>query len=182
MLYINQTTLEYPLTQAMIASRFPNTSFGIPFSPPPPYVLVTDKPKPTYDPITQGIKELTPKKEGDTWVRVWQVYSLTSKEIEANKSNKKRTFISQASALVDGRLNAFAMTRGYNNIVSACSYATSSNVKFRAEAQYCVDMRDETWSKFFEIVAEIESGDREVPDSYHDIEDELPELAWPTAP
>jgi len=77
------------------------------------------------------------------------------------------------------RLDEFARTRNYDGILSLCTYATSSNVKFQAEGLYGVDLRDATWSKLYEILAEVESGVRPVPSAYSDIEGELPALVWP---
>lgn len=77
------------------------------------------------------------------------------------------------------RLDAFAKTKNYDGILSACTYATSTVAKFQAEGQYCVQMRDATWSKLYEIIAEVESGVRVPPTSFADIESELPTLTWP---
>lgn len=80
---------------------------------------------------------------------------------------------------VQGRLDAFAHTRNYDNILSAATYATSSIQKFAAEGQYAVAARDATWVKLYEILGEVDSGTRAAPSGYTDIEGELPELAWP---
>ena len=69
--------------------------------------------------------------------------------------------------------------RNYDNILSACTYATSSVPKFQVEGQYCVDMRDQTWSKLYEMLAEVIGGTRSMPTKYEDIESELPTLEWP---
>lgn len=78
------------------------------------------------------------------------------------------------------RLDAFARSRGYYNIMSACTYATSSVEKFKIEGQYCVNYRDTIWNRLYEILNEIESGKRPAPIDYADIESELPNPAWPT--
>jgi hypothetical protein len=77
------------------------------------------------------------------------------------------------------RLDSFAQTRNYDGILSACTYATSTVEKFQIEGQYCVEARDLTWSKLYEILAEVESGIRSMPTSYSDIKNELPILQWP---
>lgn len=76
-------------------------------------------------------------------------------------------------------LDAFAQTRGYDDILSACTYADSLVSKFSDEGSYCKIVRDETWSKLYDILAEVESGTRPLPESYEEIEPELPELKWP---
>jgi hypothetical protein len=82
-------------------------------------------------------------------------------------------------AATQQRLDSFAQTRNYDGILSACTYATSTVEKFATEGQYCVGARDATWAKLYELLAEIEAGDRPVPSGYADIENELPVLAWP---
>lgn len=77
------------------------------------------------------------------------------------------------------RLDNFARTRNYDGILSACTYATSTVPKFQVEGQYCVVARDATWTKLYEILAEVQSGTRPLPSGYSDIESELPALVWP---
>ena len=80
---------------------------------------------------------------------------------------------------VQERLDAFARTRGYDNIVSACSYATSTHPKYGPEGRYCVAVREQTWDTLFVIEADVIAGERPMPRCYEDIESELPVLAWP---
>ncbi|UOA08314.1 hypothetical protein [Methylobacter sp. S3L5C] len=76
------------------------------------------------------------------------------------------------------RLDDFAKTRNYDSILSACTYATSTVAQFAAEGQYCTGVRDTTWATLYQILADVEAGNRPVPTSYADIESELPNLAW----
>ena len=82
-------------------------------------------------------------------------------------------------AAIQRRLDAFARTRNYDGILSACTYATSTVPKFAAEGQYCVNARDATWATLYEILAEVEGGVRPMPSGFADVEPELPALAWP---
>jgi len=77
------------------------------------------------------------------------------------------------------RLDSFAQDRGYDSILSACSYVSSSVVKFATEGQYCVSARDATWAKLLEILDEVVAGTRPMPSGYAEIEPELPPLVWP---
>ena len=77
------------------------------------------------------------------------------------------------------RLDAFAQGRNYDGILSACSYATSTVPKFQAEGQYCVQARDATWAALYAILAQVQAGERPLPQGYADLETELPILAWP---
>ncbi len=82
-------------------------------------------------------------------------------------------------AAAQKRLDDFARTRNYDGILSAATYATSTNAKFAAEGQYCVLARDQTWAALYAILVQVELGNRPVPTGFADIEDELPVLAWP---
>lgn len=77
------------------------------------------------------------------------------------------------------RLDDFARTRNYDNILSVCTYATSTVPKFKAEGQYCVAARDTTWAKLYEILSEVQAGTRPMPSGFADIEPLLPPLEWP---
>jgi hypothetical protein len=56
------------------------------------------------------------------------------------------------SNAVTGQLNTFAHTWGYDSIVSAASYAASTNAKFKAEALALIAWRDAVWA-FVEAAA-----------------------------
>lgn len=79
------------------------------------------------------------------------------------------------------RLDNFAQTRGYDSILSACTYMDSSNPQFASDAAYCLDLRDRTWGRLYEMLAEVQAQERAVPGSFADIEDELfdPTPEWP---
>jgi hypothetical protein len=85
----------------------------------------------------------------------------------------------EVTKLTQERLDDFAKTRNYSGILSLCSYATGSNLKFKQEGEYGVLIREQTWAKLYEILAEIEAGTRPVPSGYSEIAHELPTLEWP---
>lgn len=76
-------------------------------------------------------------------------------------------------------LDQFAMTRGYDGILSACTYHSSAVTKFQVEGAYCVQARDATWAKLYEMLDEVTAGTRPVPSGFADVLPELPTLAWP---
>jgi hypothetical protein len=83
------------------------------------------------------------------------------------------------AAAIQARLDAFARTRNYDGILSACTYATSLVPKFKAEGQYCAEARDGTWVAAYGILAAVNAGTRPMPAGVADIEADLPALAWP---
>ena len=80
---------------------------------------------------------------------------------------------------VQARLDTFARTRNYDSILSACTYATSANPKFSTEGSYCVSLRDATWVKLYQILADVELGNRPPPNNVEEVMAELPQPTWP---
>lgn len=81
-------------------------------------------------------------------------------------------------AAIQGHLDSFAQTRNYDGIMSAATYATSTIPKFAAEGQYAVEARDATWTKGYEILDAVLSGQRPMP-TIDEVIAELPPLKWP---
>jgi hypothetical protein len=82
-------------------------------------------------------------------------------------------------AATQARLDNFARERGYDGILSACSYAASTNSTFAEEGMRCVELRDETWAMLYQMLAEVQANSRPVPSSFAEIEPDLPDLIWP---
>lgn len=72
-------------------------------------------------------------------------------------------------------LDEKAIAKGYDNILSACSYAGFDN-PFRAEGEKFGKWRSEVWSKGYAILKDITEGHRKLPKSFKEILDELPIL------
>lgn len=100
---------------------------------------------------------------------------LTAQEQQVAQEQIKSLVVLQTQS----RLDTFAQTRNYDSILSAATYATSTNPKFQTEGQYAVQARDATWAMLYQILAEVEAGTRPVPTGFADIEPELPVLEWP---
>lgn len=180
MAYINIETQSYPVSEQEIRNTFPNTSFPTPFQAPEGYAPVLESPLPTYDPITQGYREVTPTQDTlGNWVRTYEVYDLEPEQAAANEQAKKDRILQDVITQTQARLDDFAKTRLYDGILSLCTYATSTNPKFQAEGQYGVEARDATWAKLYEMLAEVEAGTRPMPEGFADVEPELPALSWP---
>ena len=130
---------------------------------------------PDYNPNTHQLQELAPALVNETWQRPWAVVPLSPQEVE----DRHRAVINSIVNSVQDRLDQFAMTRNYNSMLSACTYATSPTPRFAAEGQYCVAARDATWAKLYQMLDEVLAGTRPVPSGYADIENELPPLVWP---
>lgn len=79
--------------------------------------------------------------------------------------------------VVQNYMDKTVQTRGYDNIHTACTYASSTDETFRAEGTACVAWRDAVWRKCYDILAEVKAGTREVP-TEEELLAELPALNW----
>jgi hypothetical protein len=131
--------------------------------------------QPGYNPMTKKVVEGTPVAKEGRWEQVWEVVDLSPEELVAKVVEFKASVVYK----VQERLDAFARTRNYDNILSAATYATSKVARFAAEGQYAVEARDGTWAALYQLMAEVDAGTRTPPTSYEEIEVELPTLAWP---
>lgn len=86
--------------------------------------------------------------------------------------------MAEFTSAIQTRLDAFAATRGYDGILSACTYATSTVPKCTAEGQCAVNARDTTWAACYAMLAEVEAGTRPMP-TLAEVIAAMPELVWP---
>lgn len=136
---------------------------------------VTATTPPSFNRITQVLEEAAPAEVNGVWTQQWTVRSATQQEQDRAKWDLQQEVVDATQR----RLDDFAKTRQYDGILSACTYSTSPTQKFQTEGQYCVTQRDATWAKLYEMLAEVEAGTRPIPQSFEDIEPELPALVWP---
>lgn len=81
--------------------------------------------------------------------------------------------IKQFTDAVQAHLDAGAKTLGYDGILSACSYAVSTNLPFSVEGKSCLDWRDAVWLYCYAELAKVEAGTRPMP-TIEQIISELP--------
>ena len=86
--------------------------------------------------------------------------------------------IAALTNVVQAYLDATARTRNYDDILSLCSYATSTNPKFGPEGRAGVVFRDDTWASCYAIMAAVQAETRAVP-SETELLAELPAMVWP---
>ena len=85
----------------------------------------------------------------------------------------------QLTNAVQRHLDTTAQERGYDGIMSLCTYATSHNPKFVAEGQAGVIWRDAVWAACYGLLDEVMSGQREIPTA-EELIVLLPEIVWPS--
>jgi hypothetical protein len=117
-------------------------------------------------------------KEVDGVVYIMEAVALSEDELQAIMQSKVVKIKAEITQAVQQRLDAFAQTRNYDSILSACTYASSTVQQFAYEGQQCIDLRDTTWGALYDIMRGVELGNRPMPQSYTDIEAELPICEW----
>lgn len=180
MRYFNIKTKEYPLSELDIKQRNPNISFPEDFSNiPEDYVVVNYFSSPAFNPLTEYPEEATPVEIQGEWFQSWVIKSLSEEIVQRNILQKAQELQAEIVNQTQERLDSFARTRNYDGILSACTYATSNIPKFAAEGQSAVNLRDATWAALYQILEEVQAGQREAPAGFSDIEPLLPPLGWP---
>lgn len=72
-----------------------------------------------------------------------------------------QTIVSLTNA-VQSLLETTAQTKGYDSIISACSYSGAPN-PFQAESQAFTAWRGNVWATCYAIMADVQAGNRAVP-------------------
>ncbi|WP_310613726.1 hypothetical protein [Limnohabitans sp.] len=127
----------------------------------------------------QIVNECGPRLQNGVWTQQWVVSDIPASVLQQRIDSAKAQLKEQMLEAIQQRLDAFAKQRGYDGILSACTYATSAVAKFKVEGQRCVDLRDATWAASYDILAKVQAGQRSMPSGFSEIESELPALTWP---
>jgi hypothetical protein len=123
----------------------------------------------------QTVREVAPLvMEDGNYYQQWEV--IDCPQISASHSNLAIS-VNTLIEIVQRRLDDFAASRNYDNILSLCTYATSKDPIFSAEGQRGVDLRDATWRKCYDILEEINRDEKQIPD-IDTVLSELPVLSW----
>lgn len=112
-------------------------------------------------------------------------YDGLADSIEANfswywqQAEREQTeqLTAQFTKAVQKWMDSKAQERGYDNIISACTYAGSTDEKFAAEGKAAKEWRDKVWRYCYDVVAQVVSGGRDVP-TISELLAELPRLVW----
>lgn len=93
-----------------------------------------------------------------------------------NEEQKK--ILDSLVCAIQFELDKKAHERSFDNMLSLCSYATSTNERFRGDADLAVPWRDAMWAKGYEILDAVVAGERPIP-TREELLAELPSFEWP---
>ena len=125
---------------------------------------VSEQAKPTTDSLSKDyVSELV--KQNGAYVQRWNLVDLP---LEVAKRNFERALTKE--------LDEFARTKGYDNIMSASTYAAGG--RYAIEGRRALDLRSDYWHVAGQILQAVEAGQRAMPESLEDIRGELPTLSW----
>ena len=82
------------------------------------------------------------------------------------------------TSAVQSHLDSTAHSRNYDGILSACSYATSTNLTFSVEGKAAAAWRDAVWLYCYQQLALVKAGTRIIPASTTAFIAELPKIVW----
>lgn len=128
-----------------------------------------------HDRDTEQLVSCDPYLEGDMVYTV-KVEALPEERIAEIKTQKREEALRGLSQAVQGHLDSKAKEKGYDNLLSASSYAYSDNPVFQAEAQACITWRDQVWTSCFEAFK------AETLPAVDALLESLPTLEWPANP
>jgi len=155
------------------------------------YDPVLTSPPPVPD-TSHLVVASAPVQEKDTndkwtgnWVQGWKLVPIPAEQLIQMQAESEQLFIKSIRDVVQKNLDAFAHTRlygfddGSNAMMSACSYTTSTNPKFRVEGEYCVKLRDDTWAALYKHLADVNAGTIPKPSTIAEVIAILPVPKWP---
>ena len=177
MAYIRLIDNFYPLSEREIRDAFPNTSFATPFNP-EGYAVVFPVPQPTFDWVTQGVREIAPQiSSKGTWEQVWEVFSLTPEQIAENQVKFATERMKACESALENLLDTKAQERTWKDCMSARAAAGYPS-SFQPEGIAFVNWWAACWELAHTILAEVQAGTRPIP-TVEGFLAEMPELVLP---
>lgn len=124
-----------------------------------------------YIAVPMNITTFTKESPVDESIETGYQYDLIM--VLSTDITSQTAYVNSVQALLD----TTAQVRGYDNIISACTFTTSNSEIFAGEGQACVSWRDAVWLRCYEILAEVQSGVRQPP-TIVELLAEMPTLVW----
>lgn len=115
-----------------------------------------------------SIQEVEPTKDG---VRQFQIVAPVEPTVEEIQAQIQKQLTDAVQHVLDSKAKELL----YDNCLSVCSYIDTGVPKFDAEGRAFRSWRSQVWAKGYEILAQVQAGERGIPTEAELIA-ELPEL------
>lgn len=106
-----------------------------------------------------------------------EVVNLTQEQIDSRRLTYMESKKSELVYAVQSHLDSTARTRGYDGILSLCSYDGDQDPVFAAEALAGKSWRSACWRYCYQVMDDVLNGDREIP-TVEVLISELPQINW----
>ena len=136
--------------------------------------------------LRAGIEEVTVEQEGEERTQ-WEAEETFVPDCELTLEQVKADFFNlfmeadkvqeELTAIVQDYMDKAVMVRGYDGILSACSYVDTGVEKFDTEGAKCREWRSAVWAKCYEVLDEVLQGNRAIPTA-EELLTILPKLEW----
>ncbi len=111
---------------------------------------------------TTATRVIVNAKTGETITETYEIPDPTPEEIAAEAARQKAELVKKLTDAVQQHMEGVAREHGYDNLLSACSYAAVANA-FQAESQAFIEWRSECWTTCHAVMADAEAGNIAVP-------------------
>lgn len=180
-MWINALTQRVYRNQGEVRSDFPTVMIpeGMPdYALAEIGVFPVEPVTPSFDAAAFKAVELAPILLNGVFYQAWDIQPLGVMQADAKRTERNDALLSEVIDAIQLRLDNKARERGYDGILSLCSYATSKNQKFGPEGAAGVVWRDALWEKGYEILEAVRYGSRPIP-TVDEVLAELPAMEWP---
>lgn len=171
----NNNIIQYPYTIEKLKKDNPSISFSKDINAEVLFnlnvAIVEPTPLPVADVVNENISQMRPVFVDNKWKQCWVVMERT----EEQKQNVLKLISNNYSNAINNYLHSGAKKHNYFGIISACSYAVSTDPVFSNEGRKFVEWRDRVWNHFFTIMDNIKNGQRPLP-SVKEVIESLPKL------
>lgn len=129
-------------------------------------------------PLPDALTKTRPPNDTSKWDDQTAKWVTDPAKVQAKQVAQAQALQAALGASIQQLLDRTAQARGYDHMLSLCSYAASTNARFHAEALAGMAWRDAVWAKAGEVLAQVQAGTRAVP-TEAELLGLLPQISWP---
>jgi hypothetical protein len=131
--------------------------------------------------------ELSGDSNGDVFISKWSVPDIeqpTREQLLAMDTPELQhmynvyQFVDKGTPRLKSYLDSVAQQKQYADAISCTSYANSTNLEWKAEAEAFIAWRDSVFNYIIAQQILMQNGDRPIPD-FAEFLEELPVIGWP---